>query len=173
MPRRATALTGSAGEHFVAYALSARGYPVALTRGGSPTVDLMVGNLSGTETLSIQVKTSNWAWRWFKRKPANNHWEWDVGWKATQLRGASIFYAFVDLKWDPETAPTPDVFIVPSDVVANAVAGQRSRYMFWIMEADANQYRDNWRLLTDRLDVVHVELLNAAESNMAAEAEPE
>jgi hypothetical protein len=34
MPKRATALTGAAGEHFVAYKLSAMNYPVALTRGG-------------------------------------------------------------------------------------------------------------------------------------------
>lgn len=166
MPKRATALTGSAGEHYVAYALSARGFPVARTRGGSPTVDLMVGNLSGTETISIQVKTSNWAWRSFIRKPMKNHWEWDVGWKATQLRGQSIFYAFVDLKWDPATSPAPDVFIVPSAVVADAVAGPRSRYMFWIMESDAETYRECWNLLTDRLDHSDVAPVPAAEPSV-------
>jgi len=76
MPTRATALTGAAGEHFVAYKLSGMGYPVALTRGGSPAVDLMVGDLQGRSAVSIQVKTSDWAWRGFKRKTENNHWEW-------------------------------------------------------------------------------------------------
>lgn len=98
MPKRATALTGAAGEHFVAFQLSAMSYPVALTHGGSPTVDLMVGDLTGSATVSIQVKTSNGAWRAFKKKPENNHWEWDVGKKGVHLRGESIFHAFVDLR---------------------------------------------------------------------------
>jgi len=71
MPERATALTGAAGEHYVAFYLSALGYPVALTRGGSPTVDIMAGSLDGEHTISIQVKTSNWAKRDFKKKPEN------------------------------------------------------------------------------------------------------
>jgi hypothetical protein len=60
MSRQSTALTAAAGEHYVAYKLSAMGYPVAMTRGGSPTLDLMVGDLSG-HSVSIQVKTSRWA----------------------------------------------------------------------------------------------------------------
>jgi hypothetical protein len=43
MPKRASTLTGAAGEHFVAFILSARGYAVGLTRGGSPTIDLLTG----------------------------------------------------------------------------------------------------------------------------------
>ena len=50
----ATALIAAAGEHFVAYRLSAMGYPVALTRAGSPTVDLMVGDLAGNAAISLQ-----------------------------------------------------------------------------------------------------------------------
>jgi len=57
MAKRATTLTGAAGEHYVAYKLSAMGYPTALTRGGSPVIDLMVGDLSGNGSVSIQVKT--------------------------------------------------------------------------------------------------------------------
>ena len=151
MPKRATALTGAAGEHFVAFHLSAMGFPVALTRGGSPTVDLMVGDLSGSAAVSIQVKTSNWAWRQFKRKPDNNHWEWDVGKKGMFLRGDAIFYAFVDLKWDGEKPCRPDVFIVPSKVIADAFGPNWSRYMFWIKEAEASKYRERWDLISGRL----------------------
>ncbi len=152
MPERPTALTGAAGEHFVAYKLSALGFPVALTRGGSPTIDVMVGNLTGTETLSIQVKTSNWARREFKRKPENNRWEWDVGKKALTLRGKSIYYAFVDLQWDPTNQhQMPTVFIVPSDDVANFLGPDWSRYMFWILDHQADDYKERWDLLTDRL----------------------
>lgn len=52
----ATALIAAAGEHFGASRLSAMGYPVALTRGGSPTVDLMVGDVAGNAAISLQRK---------------------------------------------------------------------------------------------------------------------
>ena len=152
MPSRTTAVTAAAGEHFVAYKLSGFGYPVALTRGGSPTVDLMAGDLSGNCTVSIQVKTSSWAWRKYKRKPENNHWEWDVGKRALNLRGTSIFYAFVDLKWDDSKPPLPDVFIVPSNVVADFLGPDWSRYMFWIKSADKPEYFERWDRITTQLD---------------------
>lgn len=153
MPERATALTGAAGEHFVAYRLSAMGFPVALTRGGSPTVDLMVGDLGGSAAVSIQVKTSNRARRSSKTSPENNHWEWDVGRKGLNLRGDSIFYAFVDLRWKADKRAQPDVFVVPSRVVADkfALKPNRTRYMFWIMEADTGQYLERWDLITAML----------------------
>jgi len=152
MPDRPTALTGAAGEHFVAYKLSAMGYPVALTRGGSPTVDLMVGDLQGRSAVSIQVKTSNWAWRGYKLKTEKNHWEWDVGKKALKLRGNSIFYAFVDLKWDDDDLPLPDVFIVPSVTVADFLGPGWSRYMFQIMADSKPKYFERWDRITKRLD---------------------
>tara|TARA_R110000868_G_C10823777_1_gene758825 strand:- start:756 stop:1193 length:438 start_codon:yes stop_codon:yes gene_type:complete len=122
VPKRATSLTGAAGEHYVAYKLSALGYPTALTRGGSPVIDLMVGDLSGDKALSIQVKTSNNARRAYKRdkNKHKNHWKWDVGAKGKKLKGDSIFYAFVNLKGSPtkDRNPHPEVFIVPSEDVA-------------------------------------------------------
>jgi hypothetical protein len=87
MVKRPTALTAAAGEHFVAFKLSAMGYLVAMTRGGSPTVDLLVGDLSGEAAISIQVKTSSGARR-------SNRWEWDVGRKGLTLRGNSILGFF-------------------------------------------------------------------------------
>jgi hypothetical protein len=52
------------------------------------------------------------------------------------IRSDSIFYALVDLKWG--SSQPPDVFIVPSQVVADAI-GQAfksepalKRRMFWI-----------------------------------------
>lgn len=151
MPERATALTAAAGEHFVAYKLSAMGYPVAMTRGGSPTIDLMVGDVTGEKAISIQVKTSNWARRDYKRKTENNHWEWDVGKKALSLRGDSIFYAFVDLKWNSENPPLPDVYVVPSEDVANWLNPEWSRYMFWIKDAEREKYFESWKKITGRL----------------------
>jgi hypothetical protein len=146
MAGRATALTAAAGEHFVAYKLSALGYPVAMTRGGSPTVDLMVGDLSGKGAISIQVKTSNWAAR-SRKKDGKKWWEWDVGRKALELRGDSIFYSFVDLRWDPSVTTGPEVYIVPSAVVANFVKPDWSRFMFWIYEEEQAKCHDRWDLI--------------------------
>ena len=158
MPKRATSLTGAAGEHYVAYVLSALGYPVGLTRGGSPTVDILVGDVSGAKSISIQVKTSNWAWRDYKKKTENNHWEWDVGVKAKKLSEKSVFYAFVDLKWNDDKPMEsveenkPDVYIVPSEDVAKVFENtDYSRYMFWIMKKDENKYKDNWDIIIEAL----------------------
>src|SRR5262245_6505277 len=122
--RRATAFVGAAGEHFVAYRLSCVNFPVALTRGGSQSIYLMVGDVAGPATVSIQVKTATNAWRHFKSKPEKNRWEWDVGPRAATLCGDAIFYAFVNLKHDQGE---PAVFIVPSTVVAAVLASRRPK----------------------------------------------
>jgi len=154
MPERATSLTGAAGEHYVAYVLSALGFPVGLTRGGSPTVDILVSDVEGKKSISIQVKTSNWAWRKYSKKVEHNHWEWDVGAKGKTLSGDSIFYAFVDLRWDESKSLSenleeePVVFIVPSEDVEKELGDKNySRYMFWILENDPHRYRNNWNTI--------------------------
>jgi hypothetical protein len=155
MPKRATTLTGASGEHYVAYKLSALGYPTALTRGGSPVIDLMVGDLSGSNTISIQVKTSSNAKRNYKRKVNmhKNHWEWDVGAKGKHLKGDSIFYTFVNLKGTPSDTnnPHPEVFIVSSNDVSKYLDRKMSRYIFWIKESDGAKYQEKWSLITNLL----------------------
>ena len=147
-----TVLTGAAGEHYVAYKLSAMGFAVAMTRGGSPTVDLMVGDLSG-HAVSIQVKTARWAHRQYVRSNAKNRWEWDVNYKVVNIRSDSIFYAFVDLKGD--TSQSPDVFIVPSHIVADAIERDTKpsdkRIMFRIHESFAENFQERWDRITERL----------------------
>jgi hypothetical protein len=155
MPERATAFTGSAGEHYVAFVLSSRGYPVAMTRGGSQTVDLMVAGKDGHGTISIQVKTANWAWRERKRTPENSFWEWDVGAKARTMTGDSLYYAFVDLRSYPKHAAEglhPQVFIVPSSVVAGSLGEGWTRYMFRISLARKDEFYERWDLITSRLE---------------------
>lgn len=147
----ATALTAAAGEHFVAYKLSAMGFPVALTRGGSPAVDLMVGDLSGKRVVSLQVKTSRWAWRAKVRKPEDSHWEWDVGRRALDLRGERLLYAFVDLRWQDNEASVPCVFIVPSIDVAEWLDPSFTRFMFWIFKKDEREYLECWERITKLL----------------------
>lgn len=149
--KRPTSLTAAAGEHYVAYWLSALGFPVALTRGGSPGVDLLVTDVHGTNAIALQVKTSTGARRAYSRQAnsSKNHWEWDVGQKALGLRSESLFYAFVDLQWSMQALP--EVFIVPSATVASFLQPGWSRYMFWITDADAPKFRNNWDLITTRL----------------------
>ena len=155
MPDRNAILTGAAGEHYVAYRLSAMGYPAALTRLGSPAVDLMVGDISGNAAVSVQVKTSAGAWRERSRNPDDSHWEWPVGRKGIDLRGDSIFYVFVDLKWETAVASIPDVFVVPSADVANSFPIPESlewtMWMFWIFQRDKEKYHENWEPLVARL----------------------
>lgn len=153
MPKRATSLTAAAGEHFVAYKLSLLGLPAAMTRGGSPAIDLMVGDLSGNNAVSVQVKASSNARRVYKKEENahKNHWEWDVGPKGKSLRGDSIFYAFVNFG-GKKNALTPEVFIVPSSAVAEFLNRRpRNRYMYWIKDSQEDQYLEAWHLITDRL----------------------
>jgi hypothetical protein len=56
-------LVCAAGEHFVAYQLSSRGYIAALTREGTNAVDILVSNLNATRTVVVQVKTTTFAMR--------------------------------------------------------------------------------------------------------------
>lgn len=136
-----TALTGAAGEHYVAYKLSLLGYCVGLSRGGSPYVDIMISNVDG-EGVAIQVKTSNGARREFKRKPENNRWEFDVGHKAKTLEGERLLYAFVDFDWGRSV---PRVFIVPSKDVKRVFAGTNYiRNLFWLMDSDKEKYLERW-----------------------------
>jgi len=64
------------------------GYLAALTRGGSPSVDVLAANASGTNTVGIQVKTATSARYEYKRdKQKPNYWIWDVNPKAVFLKG--------------------------------------------------------------------------------------
>jgi hypothetical protein len=159
----ATAQTAAAGEHFVAYRLSALGLLAALTRGGSPTVDVLVGDPLGQNAMSLQVKTSNWAWRSYKRKPERNHWEWFVGPKAKDLRSESIYYAFVDLKGGG--LAVPDVFVIPSSLVADTFAGTSyAANVFWLMAGNKDKYLEAWQPILNRLaPTKSLQLTGAAE----------
>ena len=53
MVPRPSILTGTAGEHYVAYQLTKRGYVVGLTRDGTQSVDLLVSNQKGDKTISL------------------------------------------------------------------------------------------------------------------------
>src|SRR5690606_18564420 len=132
MTKISTALTAASGEHFVVYELSRRGYCAALTRAGSPGVDVLVATPGGERAVSLQVKTARSA-RSGVRTP---DWSWDVGKGALALNGDNVFYALVDLKSGNSGAAheRPDVYIIPSAVIFNHVKPDFSRFRFWMYE---------------------------------------
>lgn len=111
-------LTGGAGEHYVAYALSAFDYICALVREGSPTIDLLASNVNGSKTVSVQVKTSKSAKR--KRGRGENrdwhHLEFTLGKHAVQHATENFIFCFVDLRGE-KLSNTPDVYVIPSEVI--------------------------------------------------------
>ncbi len=146
-------LTGSAGVYFVASRLNALGYHVAITLGSVPNVDLLVSSIDGSASVSVQVKTACWAMRTRGRGSAKtpHHYEWDIGWGCARLNRADLFFALVDLKGYSEL---PDVFLVPSTVIAEYFAAgpegwPRARYHEEV--AFLEQFRNNWAILEQRL----------------------
>lgn len=117
-----TALTGNAGAYFVAARLSALGLICAPTFRNVPGVDLLVSDDKGALFVSLQVKTSVWALRQRGRGEAKkpHHYEWAMNWNSARQNEPNLFFVLVDLKG---FADLPDVFIVPSSVIAKYYAG--------------------------------------------------
>ncbi|MGE6696309.1 hypothetical protein ACQKH5_01350 [Hyphomonas sp. NPDC076900] len=106
--QRSTALTGSAGEHFVVCELLKRGYIASLVPDGVPNCDVLVTDISGSRLAAIQVKT-----RW----NIGSDGGWHMSKKHEHISGERLFYCFVDFGNSPDDQP--NVFVVPSEVVAD------------------------------------------------------
>ncbi len=124
MPNLATALTGAAGEHFVAYQLTCLGLVVGLPRAGSPTVDLIVANADGSAAVNVQVQTTDWAMRERGRGDAKapHRVEFPLGPKAATSPSPNLFFALVDLQSTRALATSPDVYVIPSKWIADFCA---------------------------------------------------
>ncbi len=152
-------VTGGAGEHYVAYALSCLGFMPALLREGSPAVDLLVSNIGGSKTIPIQVKTAKSALRkrgrGDERKP--NHLEFTLGKKAIEKKNIKLMFCFVDLKgFDP--ANKPDVYVIPALKIIQYYEGkniekQKWFRLHWPVEL-MEEYKNNWRPIHQLLDEV-------------------
>jgi len=153
MAKRPSILTGTAGVYYVAYELARRGYHAAVTHGNAPTVDLLVANVEGEASLSLQVKTSKWAMRTRGRgaNKVQHHYEWDVGQKLARKNRANLYYAFVDLKSGRDEKP--DVYIVPSKVVFDYFSPHQtlSRWRYHPRVDTIQQYKNNWDTLNKLL----------------------
>jgi len=134
---------GEAGEHFVAYKLARLEYYIGLTLGNMPNVDLLISSNDGLKSISVQVKTSQSAYR--RNRYGNEGYEWDVSANVIGRHSLDFWYAFVDLKGD-ETID-PDVYIVPSIWVADFVKPDFSRKMFFLPKAASDLTRNKWQIL--------------------------
>ncbi len=148
-----TSLTGTAGVYFVAARLNAMGLQCTPTFGNVPSVDILVSSISGSALVSLQVKTTTDGLRkkgrGDERRP--HHYEWDIGWKSARLNTPNLFFALVDLKGFAEL---PDVFIVPSNVMAayfekGPEGWPRARYHELIENLDP--YKNNWGTIRNHL----------------------
>jgi hypothetical protein len=148
-----TSLVGSAGVYFVASRLNAMQLQCAATFGNVPSVDILVSSIGGSALISLQVKTTMWGIRWRGRGDDRklDHYEWEIGWKSARLNNPSLFFALVDLKNFKEL---PDVFIVPSKVIARYFAAgpegwPRARYHESIKKL--KPYKNDWKTILERL----------------------
>src|SRR6266436_1342463 len=91
---------GAAGQYYVAYCLTVRGYHAAITARNVPDVDVLVSSADGQRLLSIQVKTSRNAYR--PKRYGYELCEWDVGAASPGKAIANLWYAFVDLRESPD-----------------------------------------------------------------------
>ncbi|MBP9864215.1 hypothetical protein KBC54_02075 [Patescibacteria group bacterium] len=105
-----TSLVGASGEHFVLYRLLRMGYLAALAPQGAPNADIICTDVAGEKTAVIQVKT---------RRDIGADKGWHMKSKHELLKSKKMFYCFVDYQKDEMLPPT--VFIVPSNVVADAL----------------------------------------------------
>lgn len=150
-------LVGGAGEHYVAYVLSCFNFVCALVREGSPTVDLLASDIDGNSTISIQVKTSTSARR--KRGRGENrqwnHLEFTLGKKAIQNSSDTFFFCFVDLK-GLEPSTTPDVYIIPSNVIRDHYSRRNVEEIKWLRLhwsiEKMEPYKNNWTPIRTALE---------------------
>jgi hypothetical protein len=103
------ALTGAAGEYYIAFRLSALGYAIGLTTRGTRAADLLASNPETGKSIIVQTKTMINAF--VKNQKSGSYWHWRIGSSRPQPR-ETFYYMFVDLRGDP--SKSPDVFVVPS-----------------------------------------------------------
>src|SRR5258706_4615753 len=115
-PKFDPSFSAAAGEHFVAARLAAMGFMVAMPRGGSPSVDLLVSTPDGRRTLGVQVKTGKHSQYIYKRKKKPTNWSWPMGLVEEDSR---VLHIFVDLQdWTKCHDGFAQCYILSPDEVA-------------------------------------------------------
>jgi hypothetical protein len=145
MPRGRTQFVGLAGQYYVAYCLTVRGYHATITAGNVPDVDVLVASPDGSRLLSLQVKTSTWAHR--TKHYVKNVRQWDVGQSAVGRSNDNLWYAFVDLREQSGSTWNPVAYLVPSGWVSALVQKDFSRKVYFFRH-------ELWPLCEERWDRV-------------------
>ena len=141
------ALTGAAGEYYIAFRLAAMGYAVGMTPRGTTSIDLIVANPTTGQSITIQTKTMLSAF--VPSRKYGPYWKWRVG--KPREPHKTFFYAFVDLKDDPSQAP--ELFIVPSgELVPPLLEVYPGDFWCVIYEKDRQKY--NWDIIKAALGPV-------------------
>jgi hypothetical protein len=155
MPKIPSKLTGSAGEHFVAYRLSCLGFIAALPREGSPSVDILASNTGGDRTVAIQVKSTEWASR-TRGRGVNKQvaeLQFPLGHHSAKTTGENLVFAFVDLR-GLGTDAQPDVYLVPSQIVhdhCKSWVDNSKMVRLHIGIEHMQEFKNNWSLISKKL----------------------
>lgn len=141
------ALTGAAGEYYVAFRLSEEGYAVGLSIHGARAIDIMASNPDSGKSLAIQVKTMRGAF--VQSKKYGPYWKWRVG-KSLPQAHEHFFYAFVNLTED--ALQKPQVFIVPSTTLEPLIekfpkTGPVRDVWCGIEEKESGKYLERWDII--------------------------
>lgn len=110
-----SALSGSAGEHFVAGELCRRGHLASILLNNARGIDIQCANLAATKTVGIQVKTCK-----------GSNAEWVLNRKIEDYYADNLYYVFVCL--NNNEAP-PSYFIVPSKTVAEFAKAYHQKWL--------------------------------------------
>jgi hypothetical protein len=111
-------LVGAAGEHYVMAKLLRCGYIAALAPRGVPNIDIVVTDLEGSRSFSIQVKA---------RRDIGSDGGWHLNEKHERLRDARLFYCLVDFGKSEDALPK--VYVVPSRIIADILT---QFYQMWL-----------------------------------------
>lgn len=140
---------GITGEYLVAAELSRRGYVATLTLRNTRGIDILASNLDATQSVGIQVKTSQGA------RP-----DWMMHKKAEADLAENLFYVFVFLA--PENSA--NFYVVPRKVVAKYV---RESHAKWLKtpgrqgqahkDSDMRRYKDPSHEYKDRWNILGLE----------------
>lgn len=119
-------LCGISGEYYVAAEFSRRGYLAAITLRNSDGVDILVSDIKGEKTFSIQVKTTQ------------NKRKWILTQKVEKDYSENKYFIFVNIPSDLNILP--EYYIINSEHLAkNIYQGHRS----WLKEPGINGKKRN------------------------------
>jgi hypothetical protein len=142
MAKHKRIITGDCGELYAASLLAGLGADVRVERVNQKAKDLNVR--FGRKSFTVQVKAgrlhTNEA---RKRRPEKSRWVWRTGKKCIGICSRRHRYAFVYLGDWPTDGVPPEVFFIPSRVVARRLLENEEGQQDWfcIPKDDAEKFR--------------------------------